>query len=72
MKIGTLYKVTKNNHTYPQIGDVVVLIKVFGGMFEGLNLRTNRRHHYFFGSMEVLCKQVIQYGQGGKMIALVS
>lgn len=56
MKIGTLYKVTKNNHAYPQIGDVIVLIKVVGGMFEGLNLRTNRRHHYFFESMEVLCK----------------
>jgi hypothetical protein len=55
-KIGTLYKVTKNKHTYPQVGDIVVLIKVLGGMFEGLNLRTNRRHHYFFESMEALCK----------------
>ena len=56
MKVGTLYKVIKNDHTYPQVGDVVVLVKVLGGMFEGLNLRTNRRHHYFFVSMEVVCK----------------
>ena len=56
MRVGTLYKVIKNDHTYPQIGDVVVLIKVFGNLFEGLNLRTNIHHHYFFESMEVLCK----------------
>jgi hypothetical protein len=56
MKVGTLYKVIKNDHTYPQVGDVVVLVKVLGGMFEGLNLRTNRRHHYFFVSMEVICE----------------
>lgn len=55
MQVGTLYKVIKNDHTYPQVGDVVVLIKPLGNMFEGLNLRTNIHHHYFFESMEVLC-----------------
>ena len=27
MRIETLYKVTKNGHTYPQVGDIVVVIE---------------------------------------------
>ena len=59
MKIGTLYKVIRNGHTYPQVGDVIACLKQVGGVdlyLLGLNLRTNKRHHYHIDNLEVICK----------------
>ncbi len=58
MQVGTLYKVIKNGHSYPQVGDIVVLTGKNTGnrVITGLNLRTGKRHHYFLKNLEVLCE----------------
>tara|TARA_R110002110_G_scaffold136727_1_gene321636 strand:- start:246 stop:416 length:171 start_codon:yes stop_codon:yes gene_type:complete len=56
MKIGKLYKVIKNGHSYPQVGDVVVFVGKLtkNRLITGLNLRTGKRHHYFLENLEEL------------------
>jgi hypothetical protein len=58
MKVGTLYKVIRNGHTYPQVGDIVVFLGKNTGnrLMTGLNLRTGIEHHYFMENLEALCK----------------
>ena len=47
MQVGDLCKVVKNGHTIPQIDDVIVITRFVGSAYvEGVNLVTNRRHHY--------------------------
>jgi len=56
MKTGKLYKVIRNGHSYPQVGDVVVFTGKNTGnrVITGLNLRTGKRHHYFLENLEEL------------------
>ena len=59
MKIGILYKVIRNGHSNPQVGDVVVCLEQTSGVdiyLLGLNLRTNKRHHYHIDNLEVICE----------------
>ncbi|QDP62018.1 MAG: hypothetical protein GOVbin1807_17 [Prokaryotic dsDNA virus sp.] len=62
MEIGKLYKVIRNGHTYPQVGDVIMYVQGLyrGDMrsvyFTGLNLRTMKQHHYKYEDVEVLCE----------------
>ena len=59
MKIGTLYKVIRNGHSNPQVGDMVVCLEQVSGSDNyllGLNLRTNKRHHYSISNLEVICE----------------
>ena len=61
MKIGTLYKVIRNGHTYPQVGDIVVVTErdpecINRWYFTGINLRTGQTHHYCINYVEILCE----------------
>lgn len=53
-----MYKVIRNGHTYPQVGDIVVFLGKNTGnrLITGLNLRTGIEHHYFMENLEALCK----------------
>jgi len=60
MQIGKLYKVIKNGHSYPQVGDIVVVTDLWSVLgssyFTGINLRTGQTHHYCIDYVEVLCQ----------------
>ena len=59
MKTGKLYKVIRNGHSNPQVGDVVVCLKklkICSIYILGLNLRTKKRHHYVISNLEELCQ----------------
>jgi len=47
IEVGDLCKVVKNGHSIPQIDNVIVITRFVGSAYvEGVNLVTNRRHHY--------------------------
>ncbi len=55
MRIGDICRVIKNSHRKPQKGDLVLLNRTFGSVYvEGINLRTNRTHHYLKTELEVI------------------
>lgn len=55
MEVGDICLVIKNGHTKPQVGDLVIITKEVGTAYvEGMNLRTNTRHHYLKVELEKL------------------
>ena len=60
MVIGDLYRVIKNGHTKPQLGDLIVITRFVGGCpsdsayVEGINTKTGNRHHYLKVELEKL------------------
>ena len=58
MQVGKLYKVTRNSHTYQQVGDIVICVFVhkvsehFNDLFMGLNLKTKKIHNYWIYNVE--------------------
>ena len=57
MVIGELYRVVRNNFKTMQLGDLVIITKEVGIAYvEGMNLRTNTRHHYLKVELEKLCQ----------------
>ena len=55
MQIGDICKVIKNGHTKPQKNDLIIITRKVGSVYvEGINLRTNTRHHYLKTELEVV------------------
>ena len=55
MVIGDLYRVVRNGCKPMQLGDLVIITKEVGTAYvEGMNLRTNKRHHYLKIELEKL------------------
>ena len=47
IEVGDLCKVVRKGHKKPQIDNVILVTKSVGSVYvEGVNLVTNRRHHY--------------------------
>ena len=57
MQIGHLYIINKDRHSYPQIGDIVICLKINGSwLFTGYNIRSMVTHHYEIDQVEEVCK----------------
>ena len=57
MKIGHLYIIKKNGHSYPQLGDIVICLRTNGSwLFTGYNIKSMVTHHYHNQHVEELCK----------------
>ena len=61
MQVGDLYRVVATHtHQQCQFGDLVIFLLEMpvgrGRYVEGVNIKTQRRHHYLKTDLEVLCK----------------
>ena len=61
MRKGTLCKVVINGHKPSQLGDKVLILQSRQSLahpdtllFTGINLRTNKKHHYYREDLEVI------------------
>ena len=56
MRIGDICKVIKDNtHKSPQVGDLIMITRTVGSVYvEGVNLTTNKTHHYLKTELEVV------------------
>jgi len=53
MQIGDLYRVIKNGHAKPQLGDLIIVTRFVGSAYvEGINTKTGNRHHYLKVELE--------------------
>ena len=55
MQVGDICRVIKSGHTKPQKGDLIMITRTVGSVYvEGVNLKTNNRHHYLKTELEVI------------------
>ena len=55
MRVGDICRVVRNGHTKSQQGDLVMVTRTVGSVYvEGVNLKTNKRHHYLKTELEVI------------------
>jgi len=55
MQIGDICKVIKDGHQVPQVGDLIMITRTVGSVYvEGINLTTNKTHHYLKTELEVV------------------
>jgi hypothetical protein len=57
MRVGHLYIIKENRHSYQQLGDIVICLRTNGSwLFTGYNIKSMVTHHYHNEHVEVLCK----------------